>query len=59
MNYKGSLVSYAIETHQITKVFADTVANDHINLAVIQGHIHAVLGENGAGKTTLMKILVR
>ena len=50
-------MSYAIETHQITKVFGDTVANDHIDLAVVEGHIHAVLGENGAGKTTLMRIL--
>lgn len=50
-------VNYAIETHQISKVFGDTVANDRINLQVIDGHIHAVLGENGAGKTTLMKIL--
>lgn len=47
----------AIETHQITKVFGDNVANDHINLSVVDGHIHAILGENGAGKTTLMKIL--
>jgi general nucleoside transport system ATP-binding protein len=51
------LVAYAIETHHITKVFGETVANDDINLPVIEGHIHAVLGENGAGKTTLMKIL--
>ena len=50
-------MAYAIETHQITKVFGETIANDDINLSVIEGHIHAVLGENGAGKTTLMKIL--
>ena len=50
-------MTYAIETHQITKIFSDTIANDHIDLKVIDGHIHAVLGENGAGKTTLMKIL--
>jgi len=50
-------VAYAIETHQITKVFGETIANDNINLSVVEGHIHAVLGENGAGKTTLMKIL--
>ena len=50
-------MTYSIEMNQITKVYGNTVANDHIDLAVKDGHIHAVLGENGAGKTTLMKIL--
>lgn len=50
-------MTYAIEMNRITKIFGKTIANDDINLAVKEGHIHAVLGENGAGKTTLMKIL--
>ena len=46
-----------IEMRDITKKFGDFVANDHINLDVRRGEIHALLGENGAGKSTLMNIL--
>src|SRR5881227_777716 len=48
---------YAVEMRDITKSWPGIVANDHVNLKVRKGEIHALVGENGAGKTTLMNIL--
>ena len=41
----------------ICKRFPGVVANQEIDLRILKGEIHSLLGENGAGKTTLMNLL--
>ncbi len=48
---------YAVQMHDIVKMFGSFCALDHVHLDVHRGSIHAVLGENGAGKSTLMNVL--
>ncbi|MDP4159586.1 MAG: ABC transporter ATP-binding protein [Bacillota bacterium] len=46
-----------IQLQGIVKKFPGVLANDHVDLDICSGEIHAILGENGSGKSTLMSIL--
>ena len=45
-----------LELRDITKRFANVLANDGVSIKVRPGTIHAIVGENGAGKSTAMRI---
>ena len=46
-----------IEMKGITKAFSGNVVLNNVEFTLLNGEIHALMGENGAGKSTMMKIL--
>jgi ABC-2 type transport system ATP-binding protein len=46
-----------IEVKNLTKVYGDHVAVDHVSFTIDSGKIYGFLGPNGAGKTTTMNII--
>ena len=47
----------ALDLVGIAKSFGPVRANRDVNLSVLAGTIHGIVGENGAGKSTLMSIV--
>ncbi|MDB5274300.1 MAG: gliding motility-associated transporter ATP-binding subunit GldA [Chitinophagaceae bacterium] len=46
----------SVEVKELTKVFGQQVAVDHISFSAMKGKITGFLGPNGAGKSTTMKM---
>jgi len=47
-----------IQVENLTKMYGDFAAVDHISFQVGRGEVFGFLGANGAGKTTAMKMLI-
>ncbi|MDD2868580.1 ABC transporter ATP-binding protein [Neomegalonema sp.] len=45
------------EARGIVKRYGSFTANDHVDLTILPGERHALLGENGAGKSTFVKMI--
>jgi len=50
-------VARVIEIHQLTKIYGQLKALDHLELKLERGDVFGFIGPNGAGKTTTMRIL--
>jgi ABC-2 type transport system ATP-binding protein len=48
----------SLTLRDVTKIYGNTTAVDHINIEVGRGEIYALLGANGAGKTTTMRMVL-
>ncbi len=46
-----------LEARQISKQFPGVLALSDVDLQLLPGEVHALVGENGAGKSTLIKVL--
>ncbi len=55
---RRKVMSYIIETTNLTKKFNEKLAVNNINMHVAKGDIYGFIGKNGAGKTSTMKLLL-
>ncbi|MBE1876023.1 sugar ABC transporter ATP-binding protein [Myceligenerans pegani] len=53
----GDPTAPLLQMHGIVKHFPGAKALDGVDLDVVAGEVHCLLGQNGAGKSTLIKVL--
>jgi ABC-type sugar transport system ATPase subunit len=46
-----------LETINLTKAYPGVIALNKFDFELVEGEIHALMGENGAGKSTLVKVI--
>ncbi len=52
------MTTVAVQANNLTKMFDQKIAVDHLDLTVQEGEFFGFLGPNGAGKSTTIKMLV-
>lgn len=46
-----------LELKSVTKSFGEDFTLDNINISLLPGEVHVLIGENGSGKSTIMNII--
>lgn len=57
MTSSSPTISYAIETHALTRRYGKLTAVNSLDLAIPRGSLFGLIGPNGAGKTTTLRML--
>ena len=48
-----------LRADQLSKIYKDVPALDHVNMTIYKGDIYGLIGKNGAGKTTFIRTITK